>query len=181
MTSSLKTHLLALSLAFSLLLSHANVASAAYGTGYIALDGSSLSVSSTEEEDANPRGLRLRLGTRISEGFDLELHFGGGSDDTTQAYDELGIGYLGGYLKGYLPIGQRSALFALVGGAAVEFTQQLPSGSFSDERMGFSYGIGLETQVSRWLDLSADVVRYTLSEDDFSEVSAVNLGLKLYF
>ncbi|MFK8083709.1 MAG: porin family protein [Granulosicoccus sp.] len=157
------------------------LSAAAHANGYLGIDGSSLTVTNSVEDDLNPRGLRLRLGVRVSETFDIEAHFGGGSDDTTQAFEEFSTGFAGVYLKGYLPVGQRSALFALVGGASVEFTQTIRGSRFSDDRSGFSYGFGLETQLSPALDLSADYVRYTLDDDDFSEVSAVNLGLKWYF
>lgn len=153
----------------------------AQASGYLAIDGSSLTVTNSVEDDINPRGLRVRLGLRVSEVFDLEAHIGGGTDQETVAFEQFSAGYMGFYLKGYLPVGQRSALFALAGGASVEFTQTLNGGKFSDDRSGFSYGFGLETQLSPTLDLSADYMRYTLDDDDFSEVSAVNLGLKWYF
>lgn len=155
--------------------------SMAHASGYVGIDGSSVTVDNTVDDDINPRGLRLRLGVRVSETFDLEAHFGGGTDDTTRAFDEFSAVYMGLYLKGYLPIGQRSALFAMAGGSAVELTQTLGRGEFTDDRSGFSYGFGLETQLSSHLDLSADYMRYTLDDDEFSEVSAVSLGLKWYF
>lgn len=155
--------------------------SLSYASGYLAIDGSSVTVTNSVDDDVNPRGLRLRLGMRISEVFDLEAHFGGGTDDTTQAFDEFSASYVGFYLKGYHPIGRRSALFALAGGAAVELTQNIGGSEFADDRGSFSYGFGLETQLSRAVDLSADYMRYILNDDEFSEVSAVNLGLKWYF
>lgn len=155
--------------------------SLSYASSYLAIDGSSVTVTNSVDDDVNPRGLRLRLGMRISEDFDLEAHFGGGTDDTTQAFDEFSASYVGFYLKGYHPIGRRSALFALAGGAAVELTQNIGGSEFADDRGSFSYGFGLETQLSRAVDLSADYMRYILNDDEFSEVSAVNLGLKWYF
>lgn len=152
-----------------------------HASGYLAIDGSSVTVNNSVDDDLNPRGLRLRLGVRVSKNFDLEAHFGGGTDEKTNAFDEFSTSYMGVYLKGYHPIGRRSALFALAGGAAVELTQTLGSSEFTDDRASFSYGFGLETQISHALDLSADYMRYILNDDEFSEVSAVNLGLKWYF
>ncbi|MFK7997598.1 MAG: porin family protein [Granulosicoccus sp.] len=168
---------------FSALLSVAFLAlsTVAHASSYLAIDGSSVTINNSVENDLNPRGLRLRLGVRVSETFDLEAHFGGGTDQATQAFDEFSAAYMGVYLKGYVPIGQRSALFAMAGGASVELTQTVRGGRFSDDRAGFSYGFGLETQLSHSLDLSADYMRYTLDDDEFSEASAVNLGLKWYF
>ncbi len=153
----------------------------ANANGYIGIDGSSINVNSSVEDEINPRGLRLRMGVRVADLLDLEAHIGGGSDEKTAAFDEFSAGYFGLYLKGYLPVGQRSALFAMAGGASVELTQTIGRGEFSDDRGGFSYGFGLETQLSEYWDLSADYIRYTLDDDRFSEVSAVNLGLKWYF
>lgn len=153
----------------------------AHASSYIGIDGSSVTVDNTVDDDINPRGLRFRLGTRIDRMFDIEAHFGGAVDDTTTAFEEFGASYAGVYLKGYLPVGKRSALFALVGGSAVEITQTVGGGEFSDDRKGFSYGFGLETQLSTHLDLSADFMRYSLDDDEFSGVSAINLGLKWYF
>ena len=153
----------------------------ARASSYIGIDGSSVTVENTVDDDVNPRGLRLRLGTRLDSFFDIEVHAGGAVDNSTLAFEELGVTYIGLYAKGYLPVGERSALFALVGGASVELTQSVGRGEFSDDRSGLSYGFGLETQLSHYLDLSADFMRYSLNDDEFSEVSAVNLGLKWYF
>ena len=156
-------------------------ASLAYANSYIGLDGTSITIDNTVDKEINPRGLRLRLGMQVSRFFDLEAQFGGGSDETTRSFDELSAVYAGIYLKGYLPLGRRSAIFALAGPSSVELTQTIGRGKFSDSRTGFSFGFGLETELLRFLDLSADFIRYTLDDDEFSEVSAVNLGIKLYF
>jgi len=157
------------------------VATASQAGGYLGIDGSSLTVTNSVEDDINPRGLRLRLGMRVSQHFDIEAHVGGGTDRDVRTFDQFRTSYAGVYLKGYQPIGHRSALFALVGGTVVELTQSIGSGRFSDDRGGLSFGFGLETQLSRTLDLSADFMRYALDDDEFSAVSAVNLGLKWYF
>ena len=72
------------------------------GSGYIGLDGSSLFIDSPADDDLNPRGLRLRLGTQIDQVFDLELHLGGGSDSQTTAADKFSATYIGAFLKGCL-------------------------------------------------------------------------------
>ena len=157
------------------------VATQAHASSYIGIDGSSVTVDNTVDDDVNPLGLRFRLGTRLGDLFDVEAHFGGAVDGETEAFEEFGTAYVGVYLKGYLPVGRRSALFALGGGSAVELIQTVRGGEFSDNRTGFSYGFGLETQLSSHLDLSADFMQYSLNDDEFSGVSAVNLGLKWYF
>ncbi len=149
--------------------------------GYIGLDGSSLNIENTLDDELNPGGLRLRLGMPVAPMFDVELHLGGGSESETPAADRFQASYMGAFVKGYLPVGRRSALFGLAGYSAVDFTQTFDGRDFTDERSGFSYGFGLETEISRRLDLSADYVRYVRDEGPFSELSSINLGIKLYF
>lgn len=167
--------------ALALLVLSAGVASPAVAGGYIGLDGSSLDIQNTLDEELNPGGVRLRLGMPVAPMVDVELHLGGGSESDTTAADRLTAVYVGAFLKGYLPVGQRSALYALAGFSAVDYTQTLDRRDFSDERSGFSYGFGLETEISRRMDLSADYVRYVNDDGPFSELSSVNLGIKLYF
>ena len=162
-------------------LTWASVSTVAQASTYVGLDGTSLTVDNSVDDDVNPLGARLRLGARLNEYFDLEAQLGGGIDGDPQGFDELSAAFAGFFLKGYLPVGRRSALFALAGGSTVELTQTIGRGKFSDNRSGFAFGFGLETQLTRRLDLSADFMRYTLNDDEFSEVSAINLGLKWYY
>lgn len=155
--------------------------SQAQANGYIGLDGSSLNVENTLDDDLNPGGMRLRLGMPVAPMIDIEMHLGGGRESQTTAADRFTATYVGAFLKGYLPVGNRSALYGLVGLSAVDYTQTFDGRDFSDERSGFSYGFGLETELSRRLDLSADYVHYVNDEGPFSELSSVNLGIKLYF
>ena len=149
--------------------------------GYMGIDGTSLALDNRLDEDLNPRGARLRLGMRLNDLFDVEVHLGGGTDRHTTAFDTFSTGYGGAFLKAYLPVGQRSALFGLAGASGVEITQDINGSEFSDTRSGLSYGIGLETELSERLDLSADYVRYIGGDGEFSEISAVSLGVKWYF
>ncbi|ASJ72155.1 porin family protein [Granulosicoccus antarcticus] len=153
----------------------------AFAIGYVGLDGSSIGVQNSLDDDLNPRGFRLRLGMPIAHLLDAEIHFGGGQDSETFVADKFKAYYMGAFLKGHLPVGRRSALFGLAGYSSVEFTQSNKARDFIDERSGFSYGFGLETEITRRMDLSADYVRYLRDEGSYSGVSAVSLGVKLYF
>lgn len=149
--------------------------------GYIALDGSSVTLGESFDDELNPRGGRLRLGLRLSNVFDVEVQAGLSSDRDTAPFESFDVAWGGAYLKGHLPVGERSALFALAGLAGVEITQSIGEGEFSDGRGGFSFGAGLETGLSERLDVSADWMRYVDEEGAFASVDAVSLGLKLYF
>ncbi len=157
------------------------VSGVAQAGGYIGLDGSSLNIESDLDDELNPGGIRLRLGMPVAPMLDVELHLGGGSESQTTAADRLTAVYMGAFVKGYLPVGRHSAFYVLGGLSAVDYTQTIDRRDFSDERSGFSYGFGLETELSRRLDLSADYVRYVSDDGPFSELSSVSLGVKLYF
>lgn len=148
---------------------------------YIGIDGTSLDIENSLDADLNPRGFRLRLGVPVASMFDLELHLGSGEDDETEAADRFTAVFFGAFVKAYLPLGSQSALFALAGFSGVELNQRIQGSEFTDERSGFSYGFGLETEISRRLDLSADYVSYVRDEGQFSDISAVSLGIKWYF
>jgi len=158
------------------------IANTALASGaYVGIDASSISVQNDTNQQINPRGVRLRLGMRVSRAFDLEAHFGTGRDSTVASFDSLGTSYFAGYLKGYLPVGERSALYGMAGWSALEFSQRIDNQQFVDDRGGLSFGFGLETQLSERLDLSADYITYALDDGPFTDLSAVNIGLKYYF
>jgi len=158
-------------------------------THYFALEYSSVSIGTTgpaNVEDVNPTGLRLRLGTDISKNLDIEAQFGAGDDVDVTDLDAVAAIYGGVYLKTYLPVGSRSALFALGGWGFSTIVDVIDTeDEDSDvlfERSGLSYGLGFESELSNNLDLTADYMVYSQGEPGvYDEVSAVNVGLKLYF
>ncbi|MBX2884937.1 MAG: porin family protein [Granulosicoccus sp.] len=155
-------------------------------SGYFAIEGSAMSLVNSSapdgsHEELSPGGLRLRVGTRISELLDLEGHLGFSFDDDNDQFDEISATYFGAYLKAYLPVGHSSALFALGGLTTVNLNQNVNGRDFTDDRSGVSYGFGLETQLTENADLSADYMSYIRDEGLFEEVSSFNFGIKLYF
>lgn len=165
----------------ALALAAALVPAAAPAGGYVALDGSSVTLGTAFDEDLNPRGGRLRLGLRVSESFDVEVQAGVTRDDDTASFERFDASWAGLYLKAYLPIGERSAFYALGGAASVELTQSVGGAELTDERGDFSYGFGLETSLTERLDLTADWMRYVGDEGAFERIDAASIGLKLYF
>ena len=165
----------------ALALAAASVPLTASAGGYIALDGSSVTLGEAFDEDLNPRGGRLRLGLRVAEAFDVEVQAGVTHDDDTPSFERFDASWAGIYLKAYLPVGDRSAFYALGGAASVELTQTVGGVEFADERGDFSFGVGLETSLTERLDLPADWMRYVGDEGAFERIDAASLGLKLYF
>jgi len=152
-----------------------------YLNAYLGVDGSSFSLANTTDDNLNPKGLRLRLGFRLNRVFDLEGHFGFGSDSDNTAFDEIGTVYSSAFLKAHAPLGVRSNAYAMAGFSALEITETVGRQEFSDDDVSFSFGFGLETALTDRLDLSADFVRYSQQVGGFEDLSAVSLGLKLYF
>ncbi len=180
---------------------HANLPHAAF----IALDGAVFSVGSTHgdgesysDEDSRA-GMRLRLGASLSPFVDLEGQLGFSFNDEDEA-DHAELGVYGVYLKGYLPIGPYSSLYASGGMTVIDINSTVPeanaqslshspthspthseSGSTGRSYGSFSYGFGLETRLTDYLDLTADYMSYLSETDSRAGVSAVTFGLKLYF
>jgi len=86
---------------------------------YFSLDGSKLTLQTEDDEELSPGGLRFRVGTQLSTFMDVEGHLGFSFTDDSETYDELSTTYFGGFLKGYVPLGEQSALFGLVGWTAM--------------------------------------------------------------
>lgn len=149
--------------------------------GFIAVEGTSIDYRGTVGEDINPRGLRLRLGVPLAPNIDVEAHIGGSRDRDVPGYDSIGTAYAGAFLKGYIPLGYTSAFFMAAGLSAVELQQTIDARRFDDQDAGFSWGFGLETEISDNADLTADYTRYLSGDGLFEEVSAVSFGLKVYF
>ena len=159
----------------------AALAGLAQADQYIAIEGTSGTLENPNQYELDPSGIRFRLGTRVDETFDLEVQFGFLGDNSTVNFDKLSASFAGVYLKGYLPVGYNSALFALGGFTAVELTQEVNDQRFTDSRGGFSYGVGLETKLTENADLTADYMRYIAEDGLFEHFSAVSFGVKLYF
>lgn len=149
---------------------------------YFSIDGSKLNLQSEgSEEDASPGGIRFRIGWQISPRIDVEGHLGFSFTDETEDLDGLSATYFSGFLKGYVPLGRASALYGLVGWSAITLTQEIGSNEFTEDRGGFSWGFGMETQLTKNADLTGDFVNYINSDGAFENISAVNVGIKLYF
>ncbi len=149
---------------------------------YFSIDGSKLNLQTEgSDEDISPGGIRFRIGSQISPRIDVEGHLGFSFEDETDDFDSLSATYFSGFLKGYIPLGRASALYGLVGWSAISLTQELANTEFTEDRGGFSWGFGMETQLTKNADLTGDFVNYIASDGAFENISAVNVGIKLYF
>ena len=131
------------------------------------------------DADAEPVGLRVRVGVGLEDFLDVELHGAlardGGGDDV-----QLDVGLLGAYLKLKLPIGDYIRLAALGGVAGVGFERTDPDGRVTDdERTSLSYGAGLEVALGRRTDLVANWTRYLTEDGDERALDAFGAGIRI--
>lgn len=148
---------------------------------YFSIDGSLLNLRTEADDDFSPGGIRFRMGSQLSPRFDVEGQLGFSFSDESESFDSIRATYFSGFLKGYIPLGTTSALYGLAGFSAISLTQEIGFSEFTEERGGFSWGFGMETQFTRNVDLTADFVNYINSDGVFENISAVNVGIKLYF
>lgn len=117
--------------------------------------------------DRDSVGLRLRGGAQFNEYLGVEAHLGTGGSDGRAELD-----YLAGiYGKGILPVTDLFRFYGLAGFTKVD----LDFDSDSD----FSYGAGLEFDLTPQLSLGADYMRY-LDESDYN-FDAASVGLRYRF
>ena len=193
-TSSTTRSLALAALLFASLFTAAPAYAANLSFGYISLQGTVSAIDSNAPSRFNDDaqgGFRLKFGKTVSRFFDVEAQFGAAVNNRNRSFrssDELLVRYAGVYLKGHLPVGSRSSLFALTGYSTVNIREDFGRREFGENRLefeetnaGFSFGFGGQIQVSRRLDFSADVVTYTQDFDQFDDVTTFNFGLEYYF
>ena len=154
-----------------------------HDTTYFSIEHSAFSVANSHAGNAEfePTGVRLKVGTRLSYAFDIEAHVAATSDDSTPMFDQFNARLTGVYLKGYLPLGSRSALYGLGGYSWTKFIAITDDEEYIDRQSGFSYGFGVETRLSKNIDLSADFMNYSQQNEQYNEVASVSFGVKVYF
>ena len=148
---------------------------------YFSIDGSRFNLRTESDDEVSPGGIRFRMGSQISPLIDVEGQLGFSFSKDSDSFDSLRATYFSGFLKGYLPFGKVSAIYGLAGWSAISLSQEIGTSEFTEERGGFSWGFGIETQLTRNTDLTADFVNYINSDGVFENISAVNVGIKLYF
>jgi len=154
-----------------------------HDTTYFSIEGTALNVGSSRQSDVQfePVGVRLKVGTGLSRAFDLEAQVAASSDDSIEALDQLDASQAGVFLKGYLPLGFRSSLYGVGGYHWTKFTAASVDQELVDRQSGFAFGFGVETRLSKNIDLSADFMSFTVDEAEYDEVSSINVGVKVYF
>ncbi len=169
-------------LVFSLLpVTQANADSGHFGEAAFGIDVSRVTLASDTDPELNPAGLRLRMSYQVSTYFDVVGHLGFSFTETTESFDDIGVGYFSGLLKGYLPLAGDSAVYGLLGVTAASISQDVRSSMFSEDRAGLSWGFGAEVKLVDRIFLNADFVSYIQSDGLFEDISAVSVGLTFVY
>lgn len=133
--------------------------------------------------DFKPTVLVLRGGRELAPHISLEGRIGVGiADDERPVYGTpltLGINKMFGiYVKGALPLGGSSALYAAVGYTTVDVSASVYGVSASDDDSDSSLGLGLDIGIGDGVSLNLEQMRYT---DVDGEISGTSLGVTWTF
>lgn len=134
---------------------------------YLGGDAMFWNLDSKYGADRDSVGLRVRGGAQFNEYLGVEAHLGTGGSDGRAELDYL----TGVYGKGILPVTDQFRLYGLAGFTKVDLDY--------DSESDFSYGAGLEFDLTPQLALGADYMRY-LNESDYN-FDAASVGLRYRF
>ncbi|MCP4979652.1 MAG: porin family protein [Gammaproteobacteria bacterium] len=82
------------------------------------------------------------------------------------------------YLRGSVPVGEKSSVYVLIGPTNVELTGSSGGTSLSADDSDTGTGFGFETQLET-VSLLVDYIKYF--DDDGVDVTSINLGVLWYF
>lgn len=133
---------------------------------------------------AEPSAISFKYGVQFNPNFAVETRLGTGLSDGDVNISGIPVSvgvesFIGIYLKGIIPVGNRFAPYAMVGYTNAKL--KLKSGAFSDTASDsdFSYGAGADFPVSKNVSLNLEVAR--LFTGDGYKVDAVSLGATYKF
>ena len=164
-------------LTFILLLSVSAQLRAAEGA-YGAFGAGILTFDAGGSEDVEPTQLVGRLGYNFNDyvGIGFEGGFSLIEDEIFGVDFDVTTTFI--YLRGSLPLGERSSVYALIGPSNVELTGSAGGLSISGDDDDTGVGFGFETE----LDTVSFFIDYiTYFDDDDVEVTSINLGVVSYF
>jgi hypothetical protein len=144
---------------------------------YLALGVSSIRLSDSVGS-VSPFNVYGRLGYNFTRyiGIGLEGSFTVLEDDFQDV--DYGINTVFGYLKGIIPLGEKSKIYAKVGPANVTVKASDSSGSISVDDDDTAYGIGFERELDGY-GFTIDYIKYY--DNQGIDVEALNIGLIGYF
>ncbi len=148
---------------------------------YFGLDASAVTLNNKIGERIEPGNLRLRLGESIAPYIDIEAQLGLTVDVDEQFQADWSADFAALFLKGIFPLGRFSSFYGLAGYSILSITETIGRRDFTDETLGFAYGVGFETLLSEDMDISLDYINYLHDKSVFDEVSAFTFGFKFYF
>lgn len=147
-------------------------------TNYVSVGGGALTFDDSVDV-VNPTQVYARIGHNFTP------HFGVGVEANTSLVEDslYGLDYSVTasflYLKGSLPIGSNSKLYAVAGPTYVELTGSLGGISVSTDDNDVGFGVGYEYSFNKRHGVSADYTQYY--DDGGVKVYSVNIGYVAYF
>ena len=133
-----------------------------------------------------PTAVILRLGHSFNSNFSVEARLGTGLDDDTQFVPELGVDGINATLEldtimaaygvGHMDLAESISAYGMLGVSRVSATaagQGFPASRESDSESGFSYGAGVDVDVSDSVALNVEYTQYLNTSDADLGVIAV--------
>ncbi len=117
-------------------------------------------------------------------GYDFNANIGVGAELNFSLIEDEFLGLDFGvtttfvYVKGSMPIGDDSKLYAMIGPSNVELTASLGGVSASVDDNGTGIGFGYEKTLDTY-SISIDYIKYYSEQD--ARFDAINVGLVTYF
>ena len=144
---------------------------------YLALGVASMRLSDSTGS-VSPFNVYGRLGYNFTRyiGIGLEGSFSVLEDDFQNI--DYGINTVFGYLKGIIPLGEKSKIYAMAGPANVRLKASDGSGSISVDDDDTAYGVGFERDLDGY-GFTIDYIKYY--DNQGVDVEALNIGLIGYF
>jgi outer membrane immunogenic protein len=139
-----------------------------------------------------PGLMMARFGRFINSDFSIEARLGSGVRDDTQFLPEFGVSGLdarleldaifGAYARGHVNLTESASLYALLGASRVKGIADVPSFpgvTASDNKSGFSYGVGADIGLFDNVALNIEYMQY-LKKSDY-DLGAIALGVVVSF
>lgn len=136
--------------------------------------------------DANPASLKLKYGQYLSPNLAIEGHLLFGISDDSINVNGIDVDIelsqaLSIFLKGDINLTATTNLYGLIGFSRGELEASVPEFdvSVTEKDSDLSYGVGIESEISPNLLISAEYISY-LSEDTY-DYSGFNFGISKKF
>jgi opacity protein-like surface antigen len=148
---------------------------------YIGIDYQ-LGTYDTGKKEVNPEAFRLRGGTELNPYLAVEAQVGAGTQSDVYAANNVSFdikveSFYSLFVRPQISISNFASVYGLVGGTYIDVSSSSNNPAIQPSDKGFeksfSYGVGVDFNVSKNIRLNADYIQY------MGDYSAISFGVKL--